>query len=84
MIGLDREEFFVFTTGGKEGGNGPGGRCRLPVRRYCKWPGTAAKGNPSALHFVFAKEQFSTPDPVLPGTSELALAGHGVDYEAIT
>jgi hypothetical protein len=31
MIGLDREEFFVFTTGGKEGGNGPGGRCRLPV-----------------------------------------------------
>jgi RNA repair pathway DNA polymerase beta family len=23
IIGLDRDEFFVFTTGGKEGGNGP-------------------------------------------------------------
>jgi hypothetical protein len=43
MIGLDRDEHFVFTTGGKEGGNGP-----------------QAKGNPSALHFVFVAEQFST------------------------
>lgn len=59
MIGLDREEFFVFTTGGKEGGNGPDDVdvCLYSLR---KWAGMAAKGNPSALHFVFAKENFST------------------------
>lgn len=60
MIGLDRDEFFVFTTGGKAGGNGPQDVdvCLYSLR---KWAGMAAKGNPSALHFVFAKEQFSTP-----------------------
>lgn len=60
MIGLDRDEFFVFTTGGKVGGNGPQDVdvCLYSLR---KWAGMAAKGNPSALHFVFAKEEFSTP-----------------------
>ena len=59
MIGLDRDEFFVFTTGGKAGGNGPRDVdvCLYSLR---KWAGMAAKGNPSALHFVFAKEEFST------------------------
>ncbi len=58
IIGLDRDEFFVFTTGGKEGGNGPQDVdvCLYSLR---KWAGMAAKGNPSALHFVFAKEEFS-------------------------
>jgi uncharacterized protein len=60
MIGLDRNEFFVFTTGGKQGGNGPQDVdvCLYSLR---KWAGMAAKGNPSALHFVFAREEFSTP-----------------------
>jgi predicted nucleotidyltransferase len=60
MIGLDRDEFFVFTTGGKAGGNGPRDVdvCLYSLR---KWAGMAAKGNPSALHFVFAREEFSTP-----------------------
>jgi predicted nucleotidyltransferase len=59
MIGLDRDEFFVFTTGGKEGGNGPTDVdvCLYSLR---KWAGMAAKGNPSALHFIFAKPAFST------------------------
>ena len=59
IVGLDRDEFFVFTTGGKKGGNGPQDVdvCLYSLR---KWAGMAAKGNPSALHFVFAKEQFST------------------------
>jgi uncharacterized protein len=59
MIGLDRDEFFVYTTGGKLGGNGPADVdvCLYSLR---KWAGMAAKGNPSALHFVFAKEQFAT------------------------
>jgi uncharacterized protein len=60
MIGLDRDEHFVFTTGGKAGGNGPQDVdvCLYTLR---KWAGMAAKGNPSALHFLFAKEEFSTP-----------------------
>ena len=59
MIGLERDEFFVYTTGGKTGGNGPEDVdiCLYSLR---KWAGMAAKGNPSALHFVFAKAQFST------------------------
>jgi len=59
MIGLDRNEFFVFTTGGREGGNGPADVdvCLYTLR---KWAGMAAKGNPSALHFVFAVQEFST------------------------
>jgi uncharacterized protein len=59
IIGFDRDEFFVFTTGGKEGGNGPQDIdvCLYSLR---KWAGMAAKGNPSALHFLFAKEQFAT------------------------
>jgi uncharacterized protein len=59
MIGLDRDEHFVFTTGGKAGGNGPQDVdvCLYSLR---KWAGMAAKGNPSALHFVFASEEFST------------------------
>jgi uncharacterized protein len=60
MIGLDRDEHFVFTTGGKLGGNGPHDVdvCLYSLR---KWAGMAVKGNPSALHFVFAKEEFSSP-----------------------
>jgi len=59
MIGLERDEHFVFTTGGKEGGNGPQD---VDVGLYSlrQWAGMAAKGNPSALHFVFAAEEFST------------------------
>ena len=53
MLGLEREEHFVFTTGGKVGGNGP---MDVDVCLYTlhKWAGLAAKGNPSALHFLFA------------------------------
>ena len=60
MIGLDRDEHFVFTTGGGPGGNGPRDVdvCLYSLR---KWAGMAAKGNPSALHFVFANEEFTTP-----------------------
>jgi len=59
MIGLDRDEFFVYTTGGKQGGNGPQD---VDVSLYSlrKWAGMAAKGNPSALHFLFAEHGFRT------------------------
>ena len=59
VLGLEREEHFVFTTGGKLGGNGP---ADVDVCLYTilKWAGLAAKGNPSALHFLFAPLEFST------------------------
>ena len=59
VLGLDREEHFVFTTGGKAGGNGP---LDVDVCLYTlmKWAGLAVKGNPSALHFLFAPLEFTT------------------------
>ena len=59
VLGLEREEHFVFTTGGKVGGNGP---ADVDVCLYTlmKWAGLAAKGNPSALHFLFAPREFTT------------------------
>jgi uncharacterized protein len=59
LLGLEREDHFVFTTGGKVGGNGP---LDVDVCLYTlmKWAGLAAKGNPSALHFLFAPVEFTT------------------------
>ncbi|MGB2591056.1 MAG: nucleotidyltransferase domain-containing protein [Candidatus Acidiferrum sp.] len=59
VLGLQREEHFVFTTGGRLGGNGP---LDVDVCLYTltKWAGLAAKGNPSALHFLFAPLEFTT------------------------
>ncbi len=59
VLGLDREEHFVFTTGGKPGGNGPQD-VDVCLYTLMKWAGLAAKGNPSALHFLFAPLAFST------------------------
>jgi predicted nucleotidyltransferase len=77
MIGLDRDEFFVFTTGGQVGGNGPQDVdvCLYSLR---KWAGMAVKGNPSALHFVFASPQYSTPswDRVVQNRSLFASRNH--------
>ncbi len=52
-LGIDRFEHFVTTTGGQPGGNGPQDVdvCLYSLR---KWAGLAVKGNPSALHFLFA------------------------------
>jgi hypothetical protein len=60
MLGIDREEHFVFTTGGKVGGNGPDD-VDVCLYTLLKWAGLAAKGNPSALHFLFVPLEFSTP-----------------------
>jgi len=74
VLGLQREEHFVFTTGGKLGGNGP---MDVDVCLYTltKWAGLAAKGNPSALHFLFAPLEFTTPTwNQISSRSELFLA----------
>ncbi len=56
-LGVDQEEHFVYTTGGKKGGNGPQDVdvCLYTLR---KWANLAAKGNPSSLHFLFAPLEF--------------------------
>ena len=52
-LGLERSEFFVWSTSGNERRNGPDDIdiCLYSLR---KWAALAAKGNPTALHFLFA------------------------------
>src|SRR5437762_2913424 len=59
LLGLESEDHFVFTTGGKVGGNGPQDLDVCLCTRM-KWADLAAKGNPSALHFLFAPVEFTT------------------------
>ncbi len=77
LLGLEREEHFVFTTGGKLGGNGPSD-VDVCLYTLTKWAGLAAKGNPSALHFLFAPLEFTTKTwDQFAARSELFLAkGH--------
>jgi uncharacterized protein len=59
IIGIDPIEHFCYTTGGQPGGNGARD---VDVVLYSlrKWAGLAVKGNPSALHFLFAPLDFRT------------------------
>src|SRR5271156_5147207 len=60
LLGLDREEHFVFTTGGQLGGNGPHD-VDVCLYTLMKWAGLAVKGNPAALHFLFSSLELTTP-----------------------
>lgn len=53
VLGLEKTEFYVWSTAGNERRNGPDDIdiCLYSLR---KWAGLAAKGNPTALHFLFA------------------------------
>lgn len=55
-LGTDSYEHFVHTTGGERGGNRPGD---IDVTLYSlrNWARLACKGNPSVLHFLFAKPE---------------------------
>jgi hypothetical protein len=59
VLGLEREEHFVFTTGGGPGGNGPED-VDVCLYTLMNWAGLAAKGNPSALYFLIAPLEFTT------------------------
>jgi uncharacterized protein len=53
-LGLDKQDFYVWSTAGDDRRNGPDDVdvCLYSLR---KWAGLAAKGNPTALHFLFSQ-----------------------------
>lgn len=59
-LGLEEFAHFVYSTGGRPGGNGPQD-VDLMLYGLRKWAGLACKGNPSVLHFFFAKPRFAHP-----------------------
>jgi predicted nucleotidyltransferase len=60
-LGLHPSEHFVWSTAGDERRNGPDD---VDVTLYSlrKWAGMAAKGNATALHFLFAEPKEVAPD----------------------
>jgi predicted nucleotidyltransferase len=62
VLGLDKNDYFVWSTAGNERRNGPDDIdvCLYSLR---KWAGLAAKGNPTALHFLFAENYAPKPRP---------------------
>jgi predicted nucleotidyltransferase len=54
ILGLDSMPHFVWSTAGNERRNGPKD-VDITLYSLRKWAGLAAKGNPTALHFLFAK-----------------------------
>src|SRR5579884_1606959 len=59
-LGLDSRDHFIWSTAGDERRNGPDD---VDVTLYSlrKWAAMAAKGNATALHFLFAQPQEVTP-----------------------
>src|SRR6266516_1165693 len=62
VLGLDKQDFYVWSTVGDERRNGPDDIdvCLYSLR---KWAGLAAKGNPTALHFLFSQNYAPQPEP---------------------
>lgn len=59
VLGLESLPHFVWSTAGDDRRNGPGD---VDVTLYSlkKWAGLACKGNPTALHFLFAKGEIKS------------------------
>jgi uncharacterized protein len=60
VLGLDKQDFYVWSTAGDERRNGPDDVdvCLYSLR---KWAGLASKGNPTALHFLFSQNYAAKP-----------------------
>src|SRR5258708_3733804 len=60
VLGLESVPHFVWSTAGDDRRNGPND---VDVTLYSlkKWAGLACKGNPTALHFLFAKNAIENP-----------------------
>lgn len=59
-LGLDSREHFVWSTAGNERRNGPND-VDITLYSLRKWAGMAAKGNATALHFLFADPREISP-----------------------
>jgi len=61
-LGLEKQDFYVWSTAGNERRNGPDDIdvCLYSLR---KWAGLAAKGNPTALHFLFSHNYAPHQEP---------------------
>lgn len=62
VLGLDKQNFYVWSTAGDERRNRPDD-VDVCLYSLCKWAGLAAKGNPTALHFLFSKNYSAKPKP---------------------
>src|SRR5947199_2473883 len=62
VLGLEKQDFYVWSTAGNERRNGPDDIdvCLYSLR---KWAGLAAKGNPTALHFLFSQNYAPQLEP---------------------
>src|SRR5580700_2852846 len=60
VLGLDSMPHFVWSTAGDDRRNGPND-VDITLYSLKKWSGLACKGNPTALHFLFAKNTVDNP-----------------------
>jgi uncharacterized protein len=60
ILGLDSMPHFVWSTAGDDRRNGPND-VDITLYSLKKWSGLACKGNPTALHFLFAKSALENP-----------------------
>lgn len=62
VLGLDKQDFYVWSTAGNERRNTADDIdvCLYSLR---KWAGLAAKGNPTALHFLFSRNYALKSEP---------------------
>jgi predicted nucleotidyltransferase len=60
VLGLDSMPHFVWSTAGDDRRNGPND-VDITLYSLKKWSGLACKGNPTALHFLFAKNAIENP-----------------------
>src|SRR4029077_5930824 len=62
VLGLDKQGLYVWSTAGNERRNSPDDIdvCLYSLR---KWAGLAAKGNPTALHFLFSRNYATRAEP---------------------
>jgi uncharacterized protein len=59
-LGLDSMPHFVWSTAGDDRRNGPND-VDITLYSLKKWSGLACKGNPTALHFLFAESALENP-----------------------
>lgn len=60
ILGLDSLPHLVWSTAGNDRRNGPND-VDITLYSLKKWSGLACKGNPTALHFLFAKSALENP-----------------------